>query len=181
MGTNPRALGVNPRAIDAAIAFDAPVIPLVLHELPDDWSPSQELQLEAAALGITDFARRIAELRTGTIGGTRGVLPRKLDGYIRTMMGKWKTWAETDRAKAKRDAQAPRSGGFGGGGRGQPILEPSAKHVAFAAQHGLDAGEVVAKLLDEGVIDAVGLTRAREMIGEKLSLLARAKGAKRAV
>jgi hypothetical protein len=157
-------------------------LPLVLHEIPADWEPSGELRAEATAAGVTpeDFNRRLADLRTGTIGGQRGVLSHKLDDYLRSQFGKWRVWGETDRAKAARAAQAPPGRAFSSGGRPSPILEPSAKHTAFATKHGLDVHAVIRQLVEEGAVDAVGLSRARELIGERLSLAARAAAIDRA-
>lgn len=71
-----------------------------LSELPEDWTPSDELRAEATMAGVTQLDKHIESLRTGPIGGRRGVLPHKLDGYIRGLFGTWKTWEETERSKA---------------------------------------------------------------------------------
>lgn len=52
-------------------------------------------------------------------------------------------------------------------------LEPTEKHRRFAAKFGIDLPAVIKQLVDEGAIDSVGLGRAKEMIGERMSLLAR--------
>lgn len=59
--------------------------------------------------GLTreELEDRVTSLRTGPIGGRRGVLDRT--DYVRAQFGKWKVWAETERAK-------PRTGGGAGGG-----------------------------------------------------------------
>ena len=153
-----------------------PLLPVVLRSIPEDWDPSEELIAEGIAqLGQEDFDRRIAELREKPIGGTTGVLSHKLEGYVRRLLPKWRTWAETDRAKAQQAAQAPRGRPTGGRYVSTPLLEPNAKHRAFATKYGLNLSAVVLQLIEEGAVDAVGLTRAREMIGERLSLAARAK------
>jgi len=79
--------------------------PATLHALPDDWEPSAELRADATIAGITNLDERIASLRTGPIGGTRGVLAHQLEKYIRGFFGKWRTWEQTDRAKARTEAQ----------------------------------------------------------------------------
>jgi hypothetical protein len=111
--------------------------PVVFRSL-EGWHPSPELRAEAVVAGVAtgEFDRRIADLRNGPIGGARGVIDR--DAYVRNQFGRWRTWAETDRAKATAAASRP-----AGGGRGYvPPWEPGAKHTAFAAQHGLPLAEL---------------------------------------
>lgn len=119
--------------------------PLVFRSL-EGWHPSPELRAEALAAGVlpAEFDRRIAELRNGPIGGARGVLDR--DTYVRNQFGRWRTWAETDRAKAQADAQRP----AGPGGRRPVAWEPGAKHKAFAEQHGLPIAELLADFASRG-------------------------------
>lgn len=76
------------------------VAPRVHHTFPASWLPSEALRDDARIAGVTDFDERLASLRTGPIGGTRGVLEDKLDDYVRSFFGKWRTWASTDRYKA---------------------------------------------------------------------------------
>lgn len=106
--------------------------PVVFRSL-EGWHPSPELRAEAVVAGVAtgEFDRRIADLRNGPIGGARGVIDR--DAYVRNQFGRWRTWAETDRAKAQAAAARP------GGGRPPlaTLWEPNAKHAAFAAKHGL--------------------------------------------
>jgi hypothetical protein len=131
--------------------FDAPVIPTVHHTL-DGWELSPELRDEAKAIGLTEVqvATRLIELRNGPIGGARGVLDR--DAYVRSQFPKWRTWAETDRAKAQRSAEAGPSRRFG-----QPEAPPSpprprapgmpewvdAEHAAIATELGVDLKRAV--------------------------------------
>lgn len=141
------------------VAPAARVLPAVLHELPDDWQLSAGLRDEAVAAGVhpDDIDRRVAELRTGTIGGQRGVLAHKLDEYIRRQFGKWKTWGEVDRAKAQRAAaDGPRTR-FDGGGAGQGATPPKdarkrvpglpewvwEEHAQLAAKSGVDLKRAV--------------------------------------
>jgi hypothetical protein len=78
----------------------APTLPAVWHTL-DGWDPPQWLIDEAAMQGIMrpDFDRRLADLRTGPIGGKRGVLDRT--EYVRAQFPKWRTWGEEDRGKER--------------------------------------------------------------------------------
>jgi hypothetical protein len=162
--------------------FDAPVLPLVLHELPEHWVMSDELRAEAVMAGVPadDIDRRIADLRTGTIGGQRGVLSHKVDDYVRQQFGKWRTWAEGDRAKAQRAAQAPPGRAFGGGRGSVPLLEPNAKHVAFAEAHGVDLGAIVRRLNGDNVVEALGVVGARKELEKALSVAARERALERA-
>lgn len=124
--------------------FEAPSQQTVLHELPDDWEPSEELRADAAIAGVKNLDHWISKLRLIRIGGQGGVLAHKLDGWVRLQFGTWKTWEETDRAK---DAQRSASGGpssrFGKGGGALVGPEPGERHRAFAAQHGLSLDEAV--------------------------------------
>ncbi len=119
--------------------------PVVFRSL-EGWHPSVGLRAEAVAAGVPalDFDRRIAELRNGPIGGARGVIDRDL--YVRNQFGRWRMWAETDRAKAQAASSRP------SGGRGLPpaLWEPNAKHRAFAAQHGLSLEDLAKDFAHRG-------------------------------
>lgn len=158
-------------------AFAAPTLPTVIRSLPDDWRMSDELRAEAVTAGVPPAAidDRIADLRTGTIGGARGVLAHKLDSYIRNQFGKWKTWAETDRARAA--SQKARPGALKGYGvSGAPLtLEPTERHKAFAERFGIDLGAIVADLNERGTVETLGLGRAKEILEKALAKAARAK------
>jgi hypothetical protein len=80
---------------------------LVLKEIPADLELDDELRAEAITAGC-DPARlndRWRNLKSGPIGGRRGIFAHKLRDYIRGQFGSWKTWDETDRAQ-----QQPRAG-----------------------------------------------------------------------
>lgn len=159
---------------------DPPLLPVVLRSIPEDWDPSEELIAEGIAqLGREGFDRRISELREKPIGGTTGVLSHKLEGYVRRLIPKWRTWDETDRAKAQRAAQAPPGRAFGTGTRPLPALDANAKHRAFAARHGIDLDAELRRLNEGGIVEALGLTGARQNLEAALTRLAkeRQKGA----
>lgn len=120
--------------------------PAVVHRIPPDWFLSPELVAEAKAQGVADPAGRFAELKRGPVGGQRGIFPEDLLDYIRAQFPKWRTWEETDRAKAanakpwQREIEQPQL---------TPPPPPPPKvagmpqwvresHMTFAAMHGLD-------------------------------------------
>lgn len=148
---------------------------VVIKRIPEDWVASAELIANAELAGCPPavFHKRLAELRRGPIGGDRGVFLSKLDEYVLAAAGKWKTWDETDRARALQVQGSPRLRGAGA-----PFLqlEPTAKQLAYAKQHGLDVAEIVASVLEEQLVDKLGLGRAREIVGERLTRAAREKG-----
>lgn len=121
-------------------AAPAPVLPTVIRQL-GDWHPSTDelaaLAAEAAVAGVPDFEARMASLAFGPIGGSRGVLPGKVADYVRSQFGKWRTWSETDRAKAARGAATGSPKRFGGGGAS---WEPTDAHKRFAERYGLELG-----------------------------------------
>lgn len=147
-------------------------LPGVLRRIPDDWSPSEALRAAAAMAGVTDFDARIDSLRTGTIGGNRGVLIDQLEKYISGFFGKWKTWAETDRAKARAAAAAPPSS------KRQfiaPTPEPKAKHLRIAKSWGIDLEAIKAELLERKVVETLGTDRYLEMLEQELAKRCKAK------
>jgi hypothetical protein len=116
---------------------------VALDKFPESWQPSAALRAEATIAGIADLDARILSLRTGPIGGIRGVLPDQLDNYVRSFFGTWRTWDETTRAKAAAAAK-PRAGG-----RPMPgddltttdaatVFRPTPDHRAFCRKHSLD-------------------------------------------
>jgi hypothetical protein len=129
------------------LLFDAPTVPTVHHTL-EGWELSRELRDDALAQGLTEVqvATRLIELRNGPIGGVRGVLDR--DAYVRAQFPKWRTWAEADRMKAQRDAQAPSSRRFGAPDSAPPPPQRKrvvglpewvdAEHEALADKYGLN-------------------------------------------
>lgn len=130
---------------------DAPVLPAIVRQL-DEWGPTEaelaELRDEARIAGVPDFDARLKDLATGPIGGARGVLAHKVAEYVRAQFPKWKTWRETNDAKAQRDAEA----GPGRRFAGAPVPPEGPKrkrvqgapdwvyeeHADFAKQHALD-------------------------------------------
>lgn len=120
--------------------FDAPTLPAV-HRTLEGWEPSEALRAEALMQGVSDFDERVATLRTGPIGGERGVLDR--DAYVRAQLPRWRRWRETDSARAQAAAQT-RPGI-------KPALgmppEPNAQHRAFAARHGIVIEPIIAELV----------------------------------
>lgn len=93
--------------------------------------------------------------------------PRRFSKWIEES----KIRRETDAAKAIAAAQRPRQG-FA---PALPPLEPNAKHRAFADHYGLDLDAVMRKMSEDRIVETLGLGRAKEIIGERLSLLVRKK------
>ncbi len=142
----------------------------VQHTFPATWQPSQSLRDDATMAGVTDFDDRLASLRTGPIGGTRGVLEGELDNYVRSFFGKWRTWAETDRAKTIAAQQKPASGPWRGGVV-RAVIEPTSKHRSYAKKHGLPLDELVREMVESGAAEELGAKRALELLGTKMSKL----------
>jgi hypothetical protein len=118
----------------------------------DGWSPKPELYARAIELGLSREVvdQRIGELRTGPVGGARGVFPHKRDEYVLQQLPKWRTWKETDAAKAARAAAAP----VGGARRAAPgddiattdaatAFRATNEHRDFCRAHGLDVDRAV--------------------------------------
>lgn len=139
------------------------------------WEPSDELYAEAKVQGVSKevFDRQLAKLRNGPIGGSRGVFDR--DDYVRLQIPHWRTWDETDRAKASLAPPGFRSGFRGSGA--PPPLEPSKKHLAFAEKHAIAIAPIVNGLALEGVVDALGHKGALEELGRRLLAARKAKEA----
>jgi hypothetical protein len=80
--------------------------PVVWHTL-DGWVEPIGLEDEAVAAGVPrDFYRaRVEQLRNTTIGGQGGVRDRTT--YIRQQLGRWRTWAESERAKGRPSRDRP--------------------------------------------------------------------------
>ncbi len=142
----------------------------------DGWEPSPELENGAVMAGVRNFADHIARLRTGPIGGTRGVFADELDAYIESMFGKWRTWEETDRAKdAQRSAQAASPRRFGESALPVPF-EPDASQRAYARKHGLDLEGLVKGVLSDHPQRSQSLSR-QSVLGERLTVAAKQKRA----
>jgi hypothetical protein len=147
-----------------------------VHDL-DGWEPKPELFARALELGLSRevVEARIADLRLGPVGGARGIFPSKIDAYMLKQLPNWRNWQQTAQHQAVHRAGSTNGGG-GGGWRGnapRPILEPTAKHAAFAKLHGLDLPAMVQELQRSDVIETLGARRALEMLGERMSLAAR--------
>ena len=123
--------------------------------------------------GVLRFDEQLTSLRLGPIGGTRGIFERDLESYIRSLFGKWRTWEETQRAKATAAAAVatkPRAQGY----RAPTLtIEATPKHRAYAAKHSLPLDELVRELNASGAVDDLGAKRALEMLGEKMGRLVR--------
>lgn len=138
----PKPISKPEDQIPAAPGFEAAQGQRLRYFNLDGWEMSDELRQKAIAVGVPreDIDRRVAELRNGPIGGSRGVFDR--DKYVEQRFGQWRTWAETERAKASAK------------GYQRPEDTPPApkrlpglpawvdeKHAAFARQHGIDLKE----------------------------------------
>lgn len=102
----------------------------VCHNL-DDWVMPASFPDEARIAGVIDFAARLAKLRLGPIGGKRGVFESKRDDYVRQQFADWRTWGETERAKADALARAlPRAGPMGRNSERGDVLAMMAEELA---------------------------------------------------
>lgn len=146
---------------------------LVLDKLPDDWELSDELRAAAVIAGVPpgDIDARVNDLRLGPIGGTRGVFAHKVDAYIKQQFGKWKTWAEVDRAKALSRAATGAPKRFGGG---EPPLEPTGAERAHAAKFGYDIDEVFRALNEQDCVTRLGREGARDEAKRRMKAAAKA-------
>jgi hypothetical protein len=145
-------------------------IPCVLRRIPDDWCVSEALRAEAVMAGVTDLDERISKLREGPIGGNRGVFPDRLDDYIRGFFGKWKTWAETDRAKARAAAARPGKSPF------MPVApEPKSKHLRIAKEWGIDLEPIKRDLAERKIVETLGTDRYLEIFEQELAKKCKAK------
>ena len=77
-------------------------------------------------------------------------------------------WLAKDKQKL---AQSPAPRAFGRGAL--PTLEPTKRHRDYAKAHNLDLSAVMAELAEQNAVETWGLGRAKEMIGERLSMAAR--------
>ena len=135
------------------VGVAAVVISARIDKIPEDWTLSDELRAEAAMAGVVDVDARVAALRLGPIGGTRGIFPDKLDSYISGCIKNWKVWGETERAKARAAAAAPPSS------RSRfvtPAPEPKAKHLRVAKRFGIDLGPIIAQLAETKIAETLG-------------------------
>lgn len=162
----------EPRAAEAG---EPPVTVLatsrVIFAVPADWQPSPELRQEAAIEGVLKLDEHVQRLRSGPIGGTRGVFERDLDGYIRSMFGKWRAWEETDRAKAAAAAKAPAARGF----QKAPALEAKSKHKRVAAKYQIDLDAILRDAEEKRFPETLGYERALELVEKELARQVQAK------
>lgn len=155
---------INPPTPQGSVA-------VALTQLPELWEPSDELRSSAIAAGVAKLDEHIKRLRTGPIGGARGVFPSQLENYIGGLFGTWRTWEETDRAKAAQKNSGQRGSPF------RPTIDPTGKHRRFAAKHGLDLDALVRELTESRVHEELGQQRALEILGERMSKMVREKEA----
>lgn len=85
----------------------APTRSVTIDRIPEGWVLPDDLRSEAKVAGVLDPDAHLARLRTGPVGGTRGLFPDQLPTYIRGLFPKWRTWEETDRAKAADKGKCP--------------------------------------------------------------------------
>lgn len=134
----------------------AVVVSARIDKLPEDWAPSDELRAEATMAGVTDLDARIADLRLGPIGGSRGVFPDKVDGYIRKQFPRWKAWGEAERAKQRAFAAAAASKPGGRGPWVPPAPEPKAKHKRVAERWGIPLEPILRDLAERKIVETLG-------------------------
>ncbi len=164
-----------PNCTDPSFALldpEASAEPRVIHNgggarwssFPKGWRWSDETTAAAAMVGVTP-AQLQEHVDYWTLRDFSGGGVNDLDGELRRSLGTIRERGETARAKALRAKQAPARPSFGSP---LPLLEPDRKQLAYAERHGLDATAIAAELIREGVVDALGLGRARELITERL-------------
>lgn len=151
----------------------APTLPAVLHTLPDDFTPSDELRAEATMAGVQNLDERLTSLRAGPIGGTRGVLAHKLEDYIRSFFGKWKTWGETDRAKARAAAAAAPPSSKRPWVPAAP--EPKAKHKRVAERWGIPLAPILERLAERKIVETLGTDAWHEHLEREIARQAQQK------
>lgn len=141
----------------------------------DGWVPTEGLYAEAVIAGLSreQVDARIAELRNKPIGGRDGVFDRA--DFVRRLLPKWRTWAQTDAAKAVHPPGSTNGVRLGprGGQRFGPVLEPTGKHRAYAQKHGLPLDQFVRELTESGAVEELGARRALELLGSKMSAAVR--------
>lgn len=145
--------------------------PTVLHRIPEDWQMGEELVAAARAAGVQDPVRWFNKLKLGPIGGSRGVFAVDLSAYIRDCFGKWRTWEETDRAKASQRAATGAPKRFGS----EPqMLEPTSRERAHAGRWGYDIDELFRALNEQDVVTRLGREGAREEAKRRMAAAAKA-------
>lgn len=137
----PQKEGIPPTPQPVAQPFDAPVLPAVLHELPEDFAPDEVTLAEARITGVKRLDEHIARLRTGPIGGTRGVIASQLQRYIRGLLPKMRAWEEEDAAKGPRSSPASQPATARVPGFPEWVYP---QHADTAKRHGLNLKRAVA-------------------------------------
>lgn len=169
----------KPSSSSSSVAEGEPVESrsVVLHELPADMELPEWLDMEARAAGVADPKRWFDKLKEGPIGGERGVLLHQLDAYLRRLIGQWRTWQETERAKdAQRSAAMAPPRGFAGSKAPVDPFEPDARQEALAKKHGLDLGALLNGVLVDYPLACPPLSR-RDVLSERLTAAAKQKRA----
>jgi hypothetical protein len=145
---------------------EQPPCPPTFRRLPKTWKPGDALYGEAVIAGVTKEALDddVTYWRSRDLGAD----VFDFADFFRSHFSRLKKRSETERYRESQE-RAPGAKRFGPA----LTLEPTEKHRRFAAKFGIDLAAVIKQLVDEGAIDSVGLGRAKEMIGERMSLLAR--------
>lgn len=156
---------------------ELPVIPFVrrFHDL--EGLDDAGLEDEAVLAGMTRewFRERLAAAKNlASIGGQAGVRDQR--EWVRQQFGNWKTWGETARAKdAQRQAALASPVRFAGGRTPMPELVANERQRAFAEKHGVDLPAIMKGIQEDDIAASLGLGRAKEVIGERLTIAAKQK------
>lgn len=139
------------------------------------WEMSAALRAEAVIAGVAsdDIERRLKELRNGPIGGRRGVIDR--DDYVRTQFAKWRTWGETDRAKAVSGAATGPRGSFARSPQNPLGWTTTGKHEAIARRFSLDLQRLAAEYIRAGALLTRSIPDADLDFAKRLILVSRGK------
>lgn len=135
---------------------------------PEEFAPTEAHGVRCQELKL-DVAEQVRMFKLHEFNRPYSDWPRRF--------GKWleesKVRRETDQAKAIAAAQRPRHGSFAP----VPVLSPNTKHRAFAEAQGIDLDALIRKMVDEQIVQRLGLGRAREIIGERLVAAAKKRKA----
>lgn len=149
-----------------AVVEESPVAEPPTHRrLPKPWKPTEAFYGEALMAGVPRdvLDEDVTYWRSRDLGAD----VHDFEGFFRSHFPRLKKRSETERY---RDAQQPRAGP-----RPLPslVLEPTAKHEAYARKHNLDLAPILRALAEEGVVESLGLGRAKEILGQRLAAAAR--------
>lgn len=142
--------------------------PAVWHTL-EGWTIPEDLFAVAETdYGLTraELTERVDKLRTGPIGGNRGVLDRTK--YVRSQLGTWKVWGETERAKQRQLRAAGKI----------PVVvdwKPKDAHARYCAKFRLELATAAADFVAKGQLERYPAKELDEVFGRWLANLARAK------